>query len=588
MAGLLSAQPRTVGSPDGAVAVTLTEREGDLFFRATYKARGLVLDSRLGLDGVQAGWKTGKERLRQVRTSWRPVYGDRAVMPERYNELVVQGGPVDVVFRVFDEGIAFQYRIQNGAPAVIPGERTELRFPSGTAAWEEYGTEGEYSLVPVEEIRERCERPLTLQLPSGGYASLLEAGQTGWPRMLLTPGGDGSIHVFREGEILLRPGMQSPWRVLLAGEKPGHLLERSHIVQTLNPPSVLAGAAWIRPGKVLREVTLSTAGGMRAVDFCARNGLQFVEYDAGWYGHEYDEAADATTVSPDPARIRNIPNHGGLDLHAVTAYARQKGIGVILYVNRRALERQMETLFPLYEKWGVAGVKFGFVNVAGQQWAEWLRNAIARAAAHRLMVDVHDSYRPSGLARTYPNLMTQEGVRGNEHMPTARHNATLPFTRALAGAYDYTICWNTTRLKTTRAHQLAQSVIHYSPWQFLFWYDRPEEVKPEPALDFFRELPTVWDETRVLQGAIGESVAIARRKGDRWFLGAITNERARTVALRMDLARTALQGTFYCDGAGPRDVRIEERRVKRGEVLALDLAASGGCAAILRPARKAR
>src|SRR5690606_31013598 len=138
-----------------------------------------------------------------------------------------------------------------------------------------------------------------------------------------------------------------------------------------------------------------------------------------------------------------------------------------------ALERQIDQLFPLYQRWGVAGVKFGFVQVGDQAWTRWLHDAVRKAAEHRLLVDIHDAYRPSGFARSYPNLLTQEGVRGNEHMPTARHNTILPFTRYVAGPADYTICYYDKRIKTTRAHQLALAVILYSPLQFLFWYDRP-------------------------------------------------------------------------------------------------------------------
>lgn len=581
-AATLSAVQPTIASPDGRIAVSLIPRDGALFFRSTHTGRGWVFDSRLGLEGVSTDWTSARAKRSRVRRSWKPVYGERAIIPDRYNQLAFATPEITVVFRVYNEGFAFRYELPAGRPDAIPGELTRFHFPNGTQAWQEIGTEGEYSRVPYEDIREKCERPLTLEVPGGIYSALLEAAQDDWPRMLLKPSDDGGIEVYREGNIDLRETSHSPWRVLLGGDRPGDLLERNYLVLNLNPETRAQGAGWIRPGKVIREVTLSTAGGKRAVDFCVKHGLQFVEYDAGWYGHEYDEASDATTVSPDPDRIKNIPDHGGLDLQEVVRYAKEKGIGVILYVNRRALERQLDTILPLYESWGIAGLKFGFVNVEGQQWARWLRDAVAKAAAHRLMVDVHDSYRPSGLSRTYPNLMTQEGVRGNEHMPTASHNATLPFTRALAGAYDYTICWNTPRLRTTRAHQLAQSVIHYSPWQFLFWYDRPEQVADEPALEFFKQLPTVWDDTRVLKGEIGQYAAVVRARGRDWFLGAITSETPRTLSLSTAFLKSPARMTLYCDGAGPRDVAVQERDVRPGEELKLPLASAGGCAAIFR------
>jgi alpha-glucosidase len=196
------------------------------------------------------------------------------------------------------------------------------------------------------------------------------------------------------------------------------------------------------------------------------------------------------------------------------------------------------------------------------------------------MVDVHDAWRPSGFTRTYPNLMTVEGVRGNEHMPDARHNTILPFTRAIAGSYDYTICWMTNRLKTTKAHQMAQSVIHYSPWQFLFWYDRPDDVEQEPALHWFRRLPTVWDETRVIDGEPGEYVVTARRKGRHWWIGAITNGMRRVVSVPMPAAG---QARAWCDGGHARDLRVMDQPVKQGQILTLEMAPSGGCAVELTP-----
>jgi alpha-glucosidase len=177
--------------------------------------------------------------------------------------------------------------------------------------------------------------------------------------------------------------------------------------------------------------------------------------------------------------------------------------------------------------------------------------------------------------------MTVEGVRGNEHMPTARHNTTLPFTRAVAGSYDYTICWSTPRLKTTRAHQMAQSVVHYSPWQFLYWYDKPSDVKEEPALEFFKGLPTVWDETRVLAGEIGEFAVVARRKGGEWRIGAITNEQGRRVSTELK-ALAGKQATVYCDGASATDVKVSETTLDASGRLVFEMAASGGCAAVIK------
>lgn len=582
----LSAQQREeiVTSPDGLVQIKVVIGGERITYSAMLGGKPAVLESRLGM----AGWPSGKLKLATQRTvlgTWKPVYGERAVVPDNFKELTLSFERLTIFLRVYEEGFAFRYRLEGRGSFEVSGEETTFRFPAGSHAWEEYGTEGEYKRVPVGEIQEKCERPLTVEIGGGNWTALAEAAQVNYPRMLLAPDGGGGLKPWLDSAVKGTLPFETPWRVFVLGRAPGDLMERNYLLLNLNPPQA-RDYSWVKPGKVLREVTLSTRGGKASVDFAVKRGIDYIEYDAGWYGHEYDDTSDATTVTPDPKRIESIPDHGGLDLEEVIRYAKSKGVGVILYVNRRALERQRDAIFPLFRKWGVAGVKFGFVQVAGQDWANWLVESVRKAADHKLLVDVHDSFRPSGWQRTYPNLLTVEGVRGNEHMPTASHNTTLPFTRAVAGPYDYTICWTTPRLKTTHAHQMAMSVVVYSPLQFLFWYDRPDQVEDVPELEFFNDLPVTWDETRVLAGAIGEYAVVARRKGTIWYLGAITNERPRTVELRLGMLAAGAPYTMtrYCDGRSSREVAIAEARVLGGEPLTLRMGPSGGCAVTIQPA----
>ena len=256
------------------------------------------------------------------------------------------------------------------------------------------------------------------------------------------------------------------------GRQPGKLLEQNYLVLNLNDPCALPDTSWIKPGKVIREVTLTTAGGKACVDFCVQQGCNTSSSTPAGTA-EGDPRSDAREVS----HPKRNPDPKSLDLQEVIEYGNSKGIGVILYVNQRALERQLDEILPLYEKWGVKGVKFGFVNVGSQRWTRWLHEAIRKAAEHRLMVDIHDEFRNTGYQRTYPNLMTVEGILGNEGFPTPVHNATLPFTRFLTGPADYTFCWYSGKLQPTHAHQLAISTIYFSPWQFLYWYDRPGDVQ---------------------------------------------------------------------------------------------------------------
>lgn len=584
----------TVSSPNDSLAATIEVDEAGLHYRVDYRSMPLVETSGLGLSIYNGGFKIRKKSLRRSKGEWHPVYGERAEIPDNYNELTLdleagegQRRQLRLLFRAYDEGVAFRYAIPGGGSFTITSERSEFRFPAGTMAWEEYGTEGPYRRVPAAKIKEDCERPLTLEYSNGVYASLTEAGMIDYARMLLAPaaGKSGVLVSHLGGEVRASAPYSTPWRVLIVGDRPGDLLERNYLLLNLNTPNKIADTSWIKPGKVIREVTLSTKGGRECVDFAVEHGLQYVHYDAGWYGHEYDDAQDATTITPDPQRTSKIEGWDGLNLHEVIAYARERGIGIFVYVNRRHLERQLDELLPLYREWGIAGIKFGFVRAGDQESTKWLHEAVRKAAAHHFLVDIHDAYRPTGFSRTYPNLLTQEGIRGNEHMPTADHSVTLPFTRFIAGAGDHTICYYSDRIKTTRAHQLAQAVVVYSPLQFLFWYDRPSAYNGEPEVEFFTRTPTVWDETRVIDGRIGEFVIIARRSGKDWFLGLLTNSQSRELSFPLDFLEPGrrYRAQVYRDGGAPTEVIVEPGIVTRETVFAAKLAPSGGQALHLQP-----
>ena len=381
------------------------------------------------------------------------------------------------------------------------------------------------------------------------------------------------------------------------GEQAGTILQNNDIFYNLNPECKIENTSWIRPGKVMREVTLTTEGGKALVDFALKRNLQYVHFDAGWYGWEYDKASDATTVTLDP---RRNPNPDALDLQEVIKYAKRRGIGVILYVNQRALQQQLDEILPLYKKWGVAGIKFGFVQVGSQAWTKWMHEAVAKCARYGLMVDIHDEYRPTGFSRTYPNLMTQEGVRGNEEFPDAFNNTVLPFTRYVCGPADYTICYyrqdfgrldtqedaygvpRSKSIQTTPAHQLALSVVYYSPLQYMYWYDKPSDSRDEPELKFFDDVYTVWDDTKILDGVPGEHITVARRHGDEWFIGSITNG-SRKVSISLDFLPEGVHtAEIYTDGDKSvptrTKVRVEKSKVKSKDVLEFNLRESGGVA----------
>jgi alpha-glucosidase len=589
-----------VRSPDGNVVVAFDllssgGLKGCPAYSVTYRGRPVLAESRLGLElegapGLDHGFTIVATTRAGHDATWKPVYGERSTIRDHYNELILEledahSPPRRLVlkFRAYDEGAAFCYLVPEQPRLkrlAIAAEQTRFRFVGDPIVWATYSAQGTYRAVPLGEVKPDCERPLTVELADDCYAAIAEARLVDYARMRLGP-ADGEPHALRAmlgGPVHAAVPFATPWRVILLGDTPGRLIEHNDLILNLNDPCVLADTSWIKPGKVIRETTLSTAGGKACVDFAVARGLQYVEFDAGWYGPEGDPQSDARSVA-----------RTDLDLQEVIRYGKDKDIGVILYVNRRALERQMDAIFPLYERWGAKGVKFGFVQVGSQEWTAWVNAGVRKAAAHHLMVDVHDEFRPTGYSRTYPNLMTVEGVAGNETFPTAEHDARLPFTRFLAGPADYTICWYSNRLKNTHAHQLACAVVYYSPWQFLFWYDRPAQYRGEPELAFFEAVPTVWDETRVLHGSIGRSVTIARRSGDSWFVGTLNAVERRQLEVPLAFLPRGRRyvATIYADarpeGGDPTGVKAESIPVDASTVIRADLAANGGFAMRIAP-----
>ncbi|MBC7890681.1 MAG: glycoside hydrolase family 97 catalytic domain-containing protein [Sphingobacteriaceae bacterium] len=568
-------------------------------YEVRYRQQPVVLPSRLGLKPNLGGvgwilaWDRGlalvRTQTRSQNTTWKPVYGERAEIPDRFNETTFilkfpdpKRGAMQLVVRAYDEGLAFRYGFPEDLRSQIiefGDEATQFNFPPQTEALYTNRAQGEYQFRPLTGWKQGAELPLTLKLPNGLWASIAQADASNYPRMRLHTENGGLLSRLYS-EVTETPPFQLPWRVLLLAEKPGQLLENNHLILSLNPPNALTDVSFIKPGRVMRESTLSTSGAKALVDFAVEQDIDYIHFDAGWYGHEYEVATDARKVDVDP---RRNPKKD-LDLREAIRYANSKGKGVILYVNHRAMERQLDEILPIYKNWGVAGVKYGFVQTGSHRWVTWLHEAIKRAAQHGLMVDVHDEYMPSGFTRTYPNLMTQEGVHGNEGFPDATHNTVLPFTRYLAGPADYTFCFNVEairpgKVKTTKAHQLALPVLFYSPWQFLFWYGTPEMFPNRQEIEFWKGIPTVWDETQVVDGTPGESVVIARRKGAVWYLGGITNTQARELKIPLTFlegGKTFRATVYEDDGSG--GVKKREHRVTSTTALNAKVLASGGVA----------
>jgi len=594
----------TLQSPDGHIHVELYARKNpdstqQLFYKVSYKDRPVILESGLDIrmdnhimeSALALKPDTGKDWCGDLLfegatsssgdTIWKPLFGERSEIRDHYSEItanfVKRGRPgyhTQVIIRAYNEGVALRYYFPENPTGVyyhITSENTEFTLPENTKAYFCAWAQGPYKMLPLKDWPDESERPLTLQLGNGLFACLAEAQMVDYARtkFTLSPSKPNTVRTSIYGAVDGVTDFGSPWRLILIGEKPTDLIAHEYMLLNLNPPSSLGSTDWIRPGKIIREMSLTTAGAKAAIDFAAAHHLQYILFDWKWYGPAMTLHSDATkVVAP-------------IDMKEVVNYGRQKGVGVWLYVNHQALLMQMDELFPLYHQWGIQGVKFGFVELGSHRWTTWLEEAIRKAAANQLMVNIHDEFRPTGEQRTWPNLLTAEGIRGNEEMPDATHNTTLPFTRFIAGPADYTICYYTKRIKTTHAHQLALAVVFYSPLQTLFWYDLPSACHNEPEVEFFEKVPTTWDETIVQDGKPGEYVVTARRKGSDWFVGAITNDSARSLRLSFNFLPPGKKYTasIYADDpavATATHVSVERRRVDASSVLDLRLLPSGG------------
>ena len=608
----------TLQSPNGKYQFTFSQKEGKLLYSLDYAGKPVVEAGELGVNidnhlvesamGIPVDnsnvWTNGMEVTSVDRRSedntWKPVYGEYAQIRDRYNEMTIhllKGGKhqdgggtaydkrqqylLDIIVRAYDEGVAIRYHFPeatNGLFMHITDDLTSFRFAPGAEAYHYAWAQSHANKVKLLKSeaawKEEAERPLTLRLDNGLYAAIGEAALSDFVRGKLKLKADNELQMamFDSADIITAYDM--PWRFIMVGEKAIDLINNKQMVLNLNAPCQIQDTSWIKPGKAFRVCRLDMKTCMEGVDFCVDRGLQYIELDAGWYGPEMKMSSSALKV----LETRDI------DMPKLCQYAKSKGIGVWVYVNQRALYQELDQLLPLYEKWGISGIKFGFVQIGSQEWTTWLHNAVKKCADHHIMVDIHDEYRPTGWSRTYPNLMTQEGIGGNEEMPDAEHNTILPFTRFLCGPADYTPCYFNGRVKNTKAHQLAMPVVYYSPITFLYWYDLPNVYKGEKELDFWKYCPTVWDESKALQGEIGEYIVQARRSGNDWFVGAMNGLQARDITL--NTADFLQKGKKYhveiyndVPALNTRTkVSTVVQTIKAGKILKLHLQPSGGAA----------
>jgi alpha-glucosidase len=627
-------------SPDGRIVVAV-HATGALGYQVSVDGTPVLNESRLGLrlrDGVVLGEDVdlvGSARA-ESDTSWVNPLGKRRNVNDHHRELSVtlreKGTPArifSVVFRVFNDGVGFRYELPkwDGVDqVVVEDELTQFAFTTDSICYagdhvanppEAYDSRGGFHGSQEWEFwKQRLADlpddtvtglPMLTHTPAA-WVAVTEADLTDWAGMWLSraPQQEGTTAVTLrarlaprwDGDGLVKASLphSSPWRVLLIGREPGRLIE-SDVIVNLSEPCAIADPSWVKPGMMAWDswwsgIGRKDTGTMKDfISFAGEMGWPYQLVDGGWY---------AGTRTPDADITKPVP---AVDMNELLRFAAENKVRlwVWLYWSDADQGDAYKKAFALYEKWGLAGVKIDFMDRDDQDMVNWYEKITRCAAEHHLMVDFHGAYKPTGMIRTWPNQITREGILGNEYNKwsrrvTAEHRVTLAYTRFLAGPGDFTPggfvnrtedqfqrLVTPTQVQGTRAGQLALFVAYDSPVMCVC--DHPTNIRNQPGSDFLKIVPTVWDDTRVLSGSVGQFLVEARRSGTDWYLGALNNNvtRVKTVNLGF-LGAGKWHARWWHDAkdssSNAEHIDIEERDVTAADSLDLVLAPAGG--AVLR------
>ena len=623
----------------GGQTPTATPATG-LHYAVEFHGRQLIAASKLGLElagqtALGPGMRTTGAQTASVDESYTIPVGKTSTVRNHYNGARADfadnaGHKLTLEARVFDDGVAFRYIVpqQPGLGQVrIVHDATEFAYVKDAVTYPlvldgfHSSYEDEYQLRMVSGLHRDwlVALPFLANEPGIGWVAITEADIEHFAGMYLRK-DEGRFSV--RAELAPRADkpdiavdapapVTSPWRVLMIGDEPGKLIE-SNIVLNLNPPSKIKDTSWIQAGKsawdwwsgeaapsVTFKPGMNTATMKHYIDFASASGFKYMLIDAGWAlarrkgPEDYAALADITQVTP------------AIDMPELLRYAKEKNVRIWLWSHWSSVDKYMDQAFPLFEKWGIAGVKIDFMNRDDQQMVDWYRHVLEVAAAHHLMIDFHGAFKPDGVRRTYPNLVTREGVMGKEYLKwsarvTPAHNATLPFTRMLAGPMDYTPgAFGNSNLKNfvarnvmpmslgTRAQELALYVIFESPLEMVS--DYPEHYQGQKEFDFIRRVPATWDGIHVIGGQPMEWIALARRSGSDWYVGSITNWEQRDIDVPLSfLGEGKYIAESYADAPDAAEVAthttLATQPVDRNTVLHVHMVSGGGNAMWIHPA----
>ena len=634
-------------SPDGKIEMSISI--GDkVKYSVMHKNTVVIEDSEISMelgDGTVLGKNCAVKSIKK-RTIDETIAADfykKKEVKNNYNELIINfKGNYKLTFRAFDDGVAYRFSTSFKKPIIVKKENVNYRFDDDYAAYIPYvnarkgdgdfltqqfftSFESQYDIDSISkmDVERIAFTPLLICLKDGKKAVIVESDLEDYPGTFFRKGRGNSLEAVQStypkveeqgGHNMLQMVVKEredfvanvngtrdfPWRAMVISENDAELMN-SDMVYKLASPSRFKDVSWIKPGKVAWDwwnnwniwgvdfkAGINNDTYKYFIDFASKNGIEYVILDEGW---AVNKQADLFQVVPE------------IDLEELVAYANERNVGLVLWAGYVAIDRDMEHVCKHYSEMGIKGFKVDFMDRDDQKVVDFYYRMAAMAAKYHLFVDFHGAYKPTGLSRTYPNVLNFEGVYGLEQskwdddLNQVNYECMIPYIRMVAGNLDYTqgAMDNATRYhfraiytnpmsQGTRCRQLAEYVIFESPFNMLC--DSPTKyMQNQECVDFIASVPTVWDETIALDGKLGEYAVIARRKGDTWYIGAITNWNARTIKIEIPrFARNDSAAIVYCDGVNANrnaeDYRIDRVSGTDG-IIKVELASGGGVVIIV-------
>ncbi|MDE6217338.1 glycoside hydrolase family 97 protein [Bacteroides sp.] len=626
------AENYTVTSPNNAISVNV-ETGANTTYSVSFNGKTILNPSAISMtfdNGVVIGrnMKVNKVDRFSKNQVLKPVVRQKsAQIVDHYNEMVLKADKYQLHFRVYDDGLAYRFHTDfDGSLKVLSEEATFCFAEDYDVLFGEERTmlspqQPLFKPLKLSEIgTDRfCSTPFLVKLNETARMFISESDLESYPGMFLRKQGKNelagkyaavSLEDYKTDDRQIFPTKRAdyiaavkgtrnyPWRALIVTDNDVDLMTSQMIYKLA--PEAEGDFSWVRPGKIAWDwynALILTGVDFKCginndtykyyIDFASKYGIEYVVLDDGW-----SEAWDVTKVIPE------------INMEELVAYGKKKNVDLILWVSWAPFREKIDEAFDKYQEWGVKGIKMDFFNRDDQEVVDFYYEVARKAAEHKMLVDFHGAYKPTGWLRTFPNVLTSEGVAGCENhkwgsFVTPAHNVTLPFTRMVAGPMDYTpgaminlhekdhqINFNLPASVGTRCHQLGMYVIYESPLQMLC--DSPSNYLREPeCMEFLSQVPVVWDETRVLKAAVGEYVVVARRSGDTWFIGGMAGAKGQKFEIDLDfISKKNKTLTYWEDGVNvdlnANDFARRSRKVQQGNKITINMYDGGGYVAIIK------